>query len=56
MKIRNTAGPSPLSLCASSSPHTSQRSTSVRKPLNRRPSPHRGQRQRHAAVIGETLG
>ena len=53
-RITNTAGPSPLSAKARSSPQASQRGATLRKPANSCPSPQRGQRQARPAAKGET--
>src|SRR3954454_7459544 len=52
MLITKKAGPSPESANAYSSPQTSQRGCSDRKPLNRCPRPQRGQRARSPVETG----
>src|SRR6185437_8200401 len=54
IRITNTAGPSPESAKTKSRPQCSQAGRSVRKPLNSRPCPQRGQRPRKPRPIGRS--
>src|SRR5208282_1227491 len=50
MSTTNTAGPSPASSAARSSPQTEQREATFNSPSNSLPRPQRGQRQANAAT------